>query len=162
MISCLSGPTVEVPDPFRCRPAPSSLSLPLSAPPSARAPSPLPPISAEAGTEEAWEEEEDDLVTVEALWTQDQVDEFESHNADHNDSTFTVSSRVESPKSAPVWSWSGDYLTAIPAGELGVSTILGLDAGVSEREDVLEPMPGPATKGDTLKEFFAQRAGEWV
>ena len=161
---CLDpGPTLDVPDPFRCRQAPSLIPLPSSAAPRARPSSPLPPITAGSGAEEPWEEEEADLVQVEALWTPAQVNKFEEHDAYHSGSTFTVSSRVESPGSAPAWVWSDDYLTAIPAGELGVSAILGSDAGVSEPEDdVSGPVPGPAAKGDTLKEFFAQRAGEWA
>ena len=102
-----------VTDPARGRPAPR-LGLPV------RPSSPLPPISRDAGSEEAPGEEED-LVTVERLWTEGEASEFNDHDIEHDDDgTATVSSRVESPASASAWKWSDDYLTALPARELGI------------------------------------------
>ena len=95
-------------------------------------------------------------MTVEKMWTTADASECGDHDIDHDHgNSATVSSRVESPSSAPEWKWSSDYLSAVSCPELGVAKVLG------DGTPAASPTPGPATKGDTLKDFFSQRAGEW-
>ena len=123
-------------DPFRGRPPPS---LPFAAP---VAPD-------EDGVDEAKCEEED-LVHIEALWTESEKTAFgEEHTVD-------VSSVLPGPRAGNGGAWSEDFETLDTPSPLGFAEVMG---------DLLNDeglQPGPRTKGETLKEFLAERAGAWA